>query len=403
MHSLSTADVTTDLVRLRRWAMAQLRRQHISDEQSKWLQTVPDESWSMFLMLERCGSPLLATVLETGHARDLPDTALRFLRAEAAKETECVLRAERDARWIAKSALEAGVKPIALKGLLPAMAAANPPLHLFDVDLLASEGDEKIIGEILTKAGFTAATDNEIHHVYWSPPVGHLPLELHQTVFSTGAPLPREAWDRTTTVPNVPGMYRLAYADQMHHMLHHSLVQHTDRHMRIRDLLLMSWVLGQMDEKDHRQLDALIDGLPTATAFRNLMKFAESFGSENRIAEGYVADPYEDDAILFFAATLLARDSAIWSGGPPLAWQGAASVAAGRNSVTDLTRFASRNPVTGIKAFSNLQRKTPAAGQAITRVGRAALYFTSATLGSPVLLAIRREVTRRLNTPLSSR
>lgn len=192
-------------------------------------------------------------------------------------------------------------------------------------------------------------------------------------------------------------MYRLSYADQMLHMLHHALVQHTDRHIRIRDLLLMSWVMNEMSASDNRQLDELIAGLPDAEAFRKLMKFAEGFGDGQATHD--VVDPYENDSILFFAATLLSQDSAIWSGGPPLAWQGAASVAAGRNSVTDLTRFASRNPVTGIKAFSSLQRKTPAAGQMLTRIGRAAFYFTSATLGSPVLLAIRREVTRRLNTP----
>jgi hypothetical protein len=402
MHSLSTADVTTDLVRLRRWAMAQLRRQRISDEQSEWLKNVPDESWSMFLMLERCGAPLLAAIIETGQSSDLSPSARSFLRGEAAKETECVLRADRDARWIAAFARESGVKPVALKGLLPVMAAETPPLHLFDLDILATEDDEKIIGEFLAKSGFTAATDNEVHHIYWAPPVGHLPIEMHQTVFSTGAPLSAEAWSRIAPVSGLPGMYRLAYADQMHHVLHHSLVQHSDRHIRIRDLLLMSWILAQMDENDRRQLDALIEGLPTAPAFRSLMRFAETFGDQDGSA-GQAADPYEDDAILFFAATLLARDSAIWSGGPPLAWQGAATVAAGRNSVTDLTKFASKNPVTGIKAFSNLQRKTPVAGQAITRVGRAAFYFTSATLGSPVLLAIRREVTRRLKAPLSSR
>ena len=172
-------------------------------------------------------------------------------------------------------------------------------------------------------------------------------------------------------------------------------------HVRIRDLLLMSWVMNEMNDDEHRELDRQVDGLPSADAFRRLLKFAESFGEAP--GEDVIVDPYEDDAILFFAATLLSQDSHIWSGGPPLAWQGAASVAAGRNSVTDLTKFASRNPVTGIKAFSSLQRKTPAAGQAITRVGRAALYFTSATVGSPVLLAIRREVTRRLSVPFSSR
>ena len=401
MRSLSIAETTTDLVRLRRWAMAQLCRQRSPDANSDaWLSEIPAESWRMFLILERCASPLLEAVLD-GPRHDLPASTLAFIKSEAGRETECVLRAERDARWIAAFSRQAGVKPIALKGLLPALEEATPPLHLFDLDILATANDAVVIAENLSKAGFTAAKDNEIHHVYWAPPAGHLPVELHQTVFSTGAPLSKETWARVTALTGVPGMYRLAFSDQLHHMLHHSLVQHTDRHIRIRDLLLMSWVLKEMNGSDHHQLDELIAGLPTAQAFRNLMKFAEGFGDASR--DGQIVDPYEDEAILFFAATLLAQDSAIWSGGPPLAWQGAASVASGRNSVTDLTKFAAKNPVTGIKAFSSLQRKTPAAGQAITRVGRAALYFTSATLGSPVLLAIRREVTRRLNAPLSSR
>lgn len=355
----------------------------------------------MFLILERCASPLLAALLDGHTANDLPASSLSLLKTEAARETEAVLRAERDARWIAAFSRNAGLKPIALKGLVPAMAGATPPLHLFDLDILASAADENAIAGYLANAGFSAATDNEIHHIYWSPPSGHLPIEVHQTVFSTGAALADEAWARVTAVSGVPGMYRLAYADQMLHMLHHALIQHTDRHVRIRDLLLMSWVMNEMNDDEHRELDRQVDGLPSADAFRRLLKFAESFGEAP--GEDVIVDPYEDDAILFFAATLLSQDSHIWSGGPPLAWQGAASVAAGRNSVTDLTKFASRNPVTGIKAFSSLQRKTPAAGQAITRVGRAALYFTSATVGSPVLLAIRREVTRRLSVPFSSR
>jgi hypothetical protein len=398
MSSLSTAEKTTDLVRLRRWAIAQLRRQRPADaNDASWLSSVSEESWRMFLILERCASPLLASVVERHTVEYLPQSVLLFLKREAARETEDVLKAERDAKWIASFSREAGIKPIALKGLLPALAEASPPLHLFDLDILASAADERVIGEHLRAAGFSAATDNEVHHIYWAPPAGHLPIELHQTVFSTGAALPDDAWQRVAEISGVPGIYRLAYADQMVHMLHHALVQHTDRHIRIRDLLLMCWVMNEMSADDHLELDQLTVGKPTTEAFRGLRRFAKGFGEVR--SDGDVPDPYEDDAILFFAATLLAQDSAIWTGGPPLAWQGAASVAAGRNSVTDLTRFAGRNPVTGIKAFSSLQRKTPAAGQAITRVGRAALYFTSATLGSPVLLAIRREVTRRLKTP----
>ncbi|HUQ47162.1 MAG TPA: nucleotidyltransferase family protein [Gemmatimonadaceae bacterium] len=402
MSSLSTAEKTTDLVRLRRWAMAQICRERAPDRDSQqWLSSVPEESWRMFLILERCASPLLAALLDAQTAKNLPAPALSLLKHEAARETEGVLRAERDARWIAAFSRETKVRPIALKGLLPAMAEATPPLHLFDVDILASAADEKIISQHLKNAGFSAAADNEIHHVYWAPPPGHLPIELHQTIFSTGAPLADDAWMRVTEVAAVPGMYRLAYADQMLHMLHHALVQHTDRHVRIRDLLLMAWVMKEMNEDEHRQLDKLVDALPSGEAFRGLLQFAKGFADKS--ANDEIVDPYEDDAILFFAATILSQDSHIWSGGPPLAWQGAASVAAGRNSLADLTKFASRNPVTGIKAFSSLQRKAPLAGQAITRVGRAALYFTSATVGSPVLLAIRREVTRRLNAPFSSR
>lgn len=401
----SIAGETTDLVRLRRWALERFRvrgkRDVVADE--SWLADIPEDTWRMFFILERCASPLLASVMSTDGTLKIPAGVLGFLREEAARDTGSVLRAERDGRWIATAARSVGAKPIALKGLLPALAGTIPPLHLFDVDILTSAEDASLLAPKLESAGFTAATDNELHHVYWAPPPGHLPIEIHETIFADGSPIPDDMLSRVTEIAGVPGMYRLAYADQMLHVLRHALVQHKERHIRIRDLLLMSWLMGQMSEDDRRELDCQLDKLADAASFRRLLKFAATLGEERTDSESPVADPFEDDAILIFAATLLERNSALWKGGPPLAWHGAASVAAGRTSVAALTRFAGRNPVTGIETFAVLQRKTPGAGRVVTRFGRALLYFTSATFCSPLLLTMRRDVKRRLTVPSSSR
>lgn len=394
---------TTDLVRLRRWALERLRVREISTNADQaWLAGIPDHTWRTFFILERCASPLLGAVLANGETQTMPIAVLGILRQEAARETESVLMAERDSRWIATRAKTVGAKPIALKGLLPALAGTTPPLHLLDVDILIRAEDAGLLSPSLESAGFIAATDNEIHHVYWHPPSGHLPIEIHETIFADGSPMPDAMLRRVTEVSGTQGLYRLAYADQMVHVLVHSLVQHKERHIRIRDLLLMSWFLDQMNEDDRRDLDGQIDALQEANSFRALLAFALSFANARSASESTEEDPFENDAILVFAATLLASDSALWKGGPTAAWHGAASVAAGKMSIAALTRFAARSPVTGIETFATLQKKTPTAGRVVTRFGRAVLYFTSATLGSPVLLAIRREVTRRLNAPLSS-
>ncbi|MEO7368444.1 MAG: nucleotidyltransferase family protein [Gemmatimonadaceae bacterium] len=373
------------------------------DADQSWLSAIPDETWRTFIILERCASPLLAAVMDKDDKNTVPITVLGILRQEAARETESVLMAERDARWIASCARTVGAKPIALKGLLPVLAGTTPPLHLLDVDILASAEDARLLSPSLASAGFTAATDNEIHHVYWHPPSGHLPIEIHETIFADGSPVPDAMARRVTEVSGTSGLYRLAYADQMVHVLVHSLVQHKERHIRIRDLLLMSWFLDRMTDDDRLDLDSQINALDEADKFRALLGFAMTFGNAQGSSESRQADPFEDEAILIFAATLLASDSALWKGGPSFAWHGAASVAAGRTSIAALTRFAGRNPVTGIETFATLQKKTPTAGRVVTRFGRAVLYFTSATFGSPLLLNICREVKRRLIVPFPSR
>jgi hypothetical protein len=404
INSRATVEETTDLIRLRRWALERLRDPELrrSADQS-WLASIPDKTWRTFFFLERCASPLFAAVKDNDERQRTPRNVREILRREAARETESVLMAERDALWIARCATSLGAKPIVLKGLLPALAGTTPPLHLFDVDVLTRPEDSQLLSPSLANAGFVAATDNEIYHVFWDPPSGHLPIEIHETIFTDGSPVPDAMWRRVTEVTGAPGLYRLAYADQMVHILRHSLVQHQERHIRIRDLLLMSWFLDRMNNDDHREMDSQIDALAEAGQFKALLRFAMSFANSRESLLWTQADPFENDAILVFAATLLARESALWKDGPTLAWHGAASVAAGRTSVAALTRFAAKSSVTGIQTFATLQKKSGTTGRLVTRLGRAVLYFISASFGSPLLLNLRRAVKRRLMVPPSSR
>jgi hypothetical protein len=393
---------TADLARLRRWTIEQLRAVPGSaPSNDSWLASITEDSWRTFFKLERCASPLLSALKLRPRRMQLPEPIMLRVRTEAARELESVLMAEMDIRWLAMIAADTGARPIALKGVVPVLYRGAPVLHLADVDLLATAADAEVLSEKLQAAGFTAAINNEPHHVHWNPPKGHLPIEIHHTLFADGSPIAPELWRRVEDAESMRGMLRLAYSDQVVHALSHALVQHNDRHVRIRDVLLLSWLLSRLNENELDAVRASINALPSSRRFQDLLDFAASFNALGR--ESRVPDPFENDVILFFAAGLLADQGHLWAGGPSLAWHRAASVAAGTTSVIALTKFGGRNPVTGIETFVALQKKTASAGRAITRFGRAVLYFTSATLCSPYLLAIRAKVKRRLTVQTGGR
>jgi hypothetical protein len=299
-----------------------------------------------------------------------------------------VLRAEREARSLGLVAAASGGTVVLLKGGVPAVMSATPPYHLLDVDILVRNEIIPAVDRALASSGFKRAENNELHHTHWVAPPGRLPVEVHSTINAAGKPVSAAVWSRVQPLTGIRGLSRLGWPDQIVHLLQHSLEQHNDRHVRIRDILMIGWFDTQADAQERALVERQLAELPDAKPYLMLLDFAR------RVRDGDANDdPFEDHAILHFAAGVLAERRSR-NNSPDLTWTRAATVAAGSTSFFGMVGFAAKNPVTGKTPFSTMQRKVPILGRAVTRLSRSGYYFLSVALGAPILLGIRRAVRR---------
>lgn len=386
-----TVDTVADLIRLRRWTLKVIGERQDSASAAEALRCpeVPLETWTFFLMLERCASTLLVS-LEAAENM-IPDDVRSLLVSVAREEMKQVLQAEREIRQLGQKVEDAGATIILLKGGVPAVMRANPPLPLRDVDVLVPRGSHELVETVLAAAGFTRAENDELHHACWYPLPGRLPVEVHWTTNSDGSPIDPDVWRRVMPIEDVRGAARLDYADQVVHLLRHALDQHRDQHVSLRDVLLIGWFANLLSIDEQRQVTTAVQRLSNPERYRELLSFSESVHARSRSK-----DPFEEDAILHFTAAALLRNEISVNGRLRPAWHNAAAVAAKRVSLRRLIVFASRSPVTAISTFASLQRKAPAVGAIVTRGARAAHYFASALVGIPLLIKIKHKVLDRL-------
>jgi hypothetical protein len=156
------------------------------------------DGWRLFLRVERCAWPLSQFLEETGFETVLPDDFRDILRAEADWEWQRIASAKRQLHAVGAWALGNECRPIVLKGGLSVIG--NAPLDLNDLDILLPRSD----GDRL----FNALIEDGYH-----PPGGAGRF--------------------------CPGLWRLAPADHLWHVLIHNVGKHPERRGRIRDLLLL--------------------------------------------------------------------------------------------------------------------------------------------------------------------
>ena len=389
----ATIDFVADLVRLRRWALRCLSAPSYATGNDIFpTPKVQADAWPYFFELERCASSLLAFVTARGETVALPAHVRSLIISLAKNETRIVLHAERVARRLGVAAEAAGTNVVVLKGVLPALTGASSLFRVADLDVLATDESVHVIEAALVAAGYTRAEHNETHHTYWAAPAGGLPVEVHWTTHTDGTPLDAGVWSRTVPLDGALGLNRLAWSDQLLHLLEHRLIQHgTHGHVNIRDVLLIGWCADQLDEPERRMLEKGIAASTDPSRYRTLLHFAETL-RESRS----VADPFEEEAMLHFAAALLLRNGSLGSYGRTMPWHGMATVASGKTSFLSFLGSAARSPVTGVTRFASIQLRLPRVGAAVTRATRAAHYLVSLSLGVPRLLAIRRAVKTRL-------
>jgi hypothetical protein len=389
-----TVDTVVDLIRLRRWTFRVLSASPVSahDDRDSSFPDVSLDNLRLFFDLERCASPLMHALERDSALAGLPPDVRLLISQTATADAAQVLRAEREARLLGKAVHAAGENIVLLKGAVPAVLRVTPPLPLHDVDILVTDRSRGIIERTLESWGYERAPHDEPHHACWYAPRGRLTVEVHWTPNSDGSPIDPEVWSRAAGFEAAEGLRRLDEGDQILHVLRHVLVQNRDEHVSIRDVLLLSWLEGRSSRDSRDRVSASIGRDPRYRQHRELLRFAVSVGTGS-----LSSDPFEDEAILHLAAAVMQHNGSLWRGGPAPAWQRAATVAAGRNSLKNLLWLGGSNAATGIAAFASIQQRFPGTGAFITRAARPAFYLASATVGVPLLLTIRSTVRERLH------
>lgn len=292
--------VICDAYAVRRLTLALLPRRLDRDDACRHVERAPigsNDGWELFLRTERCANPLEMALRRTGCEDLLTEPARRTLRREAEWERGRISSARRQLATIATWAEESDARPVVLRGGLPALGPEG--LDLNDVDVLlpmeAAHSLQVWLLELDDRRPGWAGRD----HLRQLRQPGELAVEVHYALDGEEPDPGSGFWSRIREVPAAPGLWRLAPADHLWHVLTHQVVKHVPRRGRVRDLLLLRDALASCTPEEidvtrrrvrgHRLSDLL------ELALEHALRWAQGPGVE---------DPYIDTAL---AGYLIAR------------------------------------------------------------------------------------------------
>jgi hypothetical protein len=209
-----------------------------------WVRTPPNKAlffsadgWRLFLRVERCAYPLNQYFKETGFQTLLPGEFRDILRAEADWEWQRISSARRQLQAIAAWALENDCRPIVLKGGLG--VANNTLLDLNDLDILLPISEGRRFFSALIEDGYhpSGGAGRYTFNQLWRD--GALAVEIHHGIHEGLVYPDGKFWPGAGEIPACPGLWCLAPADHLWHVLIHNVGKHPERRGRIRDLLLL--------------------------------------------------------------------------------------------------------------------------------------------------------------------
>lgn len=245
--------------------------------------------WSTFLRAERCALPLLA----------LGDGALGegapHVRRRAAMETQRVLSAGAQIHLLGKVARRDGARFVVLKGGVP-LAEGRPGVDVVDVDVLAAPAQAQALGATLDASGYTARGRASSHRLAERVTEDGVQVEIHTGVPGIGA---ADAFLARAVPSRVAGVLAPHPADQLWHLLIHSVAQHAGRRGSLRELVLLADALGRCGPEDLPAVEARMDGRPDGPALRAQLALAQSLRARRPPA----ADPFAGVAAAAYSMT----------------------------------------------------------------------------------------------------
>jgi hypothetical protein len=206
------------------------------------------DGWRLFLRVERCAHPLHQAVAKHGLQSWFPAPFLELLTHEANWELQHIRSARRQLSMIGTWAAEHGCRPIVLKGGLAALGESCVDLN--DLDLLLPKGDAERLVVALLDQGYQQFGFAGVHHLRGIMREGELVIEIHVTLDIEWTATDGVLRNRIEEIPTSQGLWRLAPADHLWHVLTHGVVKHPDRRGRVRDLLLLQHAIAACAAED---------------------------------------------------------------------------------------------------------------------------------------------------------
>ena len=379
MATSEPKELVVDLLRLRRWALAALSSH---PEIAHDLRDVSQETWRLFLGLERCAAVALDRLSEAGAVDTLPATALDVLRAVAAEETQSALQARGDGREIASIARSAGYPVAALKGGVRALAGAAPPLPVADVDLLVKREQVKNLVGRLKAASFGEPSRELGHHQAVTSLGQRLAVEVHWTTHDDGRPLDAGVWDRMRPIDTLSPLLQLGKTDNLMHLIEHAVLIHRERSISLRDTVLIGMCARECENEELAALRRAIGG---NQAMLSLLHFAIALDWQQE-----TPDPFVESCATYYSALAVAGQMDILQKSlGALAFVTETELA--RIPRTESMRNTLRWRGTGNEGLARIANSVPGFGSFVLAPAHLAYYSVVSAVAGPAIRRTRRQ------------
>jgi hypothetical protein len=228
------------------------------------------ESWALLLRVECCALPIADRLRRESSLDRLPDALREVIGGAEAAELQRVLAARAILRELDDVAMQLNTRFDILKGGALACEARRSPLDLGDVDVLVAPERAEVVWDALLARGWVptakgldpeSAPDTRQHFAALRSPRHSLPLELHRR-FEYGLAEALQEQSSTTPYADFRALDRLTGAGPLLASLRHSVVQHPHRRGHLRDLILLSGMLSELDEQQLSSVQRSIDRDP---------------------------------------------------------------------------------------------------------------------------------------------
>ncbi len=341
-----------------------------------------DTAWWVFLQSERCAGRLRERLGAAG-------AGLPLLADAAAQEAQRVLLARRELQAVASVALAEKLRVVVLKGGVP-VADGSGTLDLDDLDVLADAQDAHALAAGLERRGYAAQGYRSAHSLRSRVGLGGLPVEIHLSLLHQGEKPSPDLWGGVRPLRGIEGLWALAPADHLWHVLFHAVVLHPERRGRLRDVLLVSDTLTRCTEVERAGVERRAAQKPLTGALSATLKLAAALRDGDPAAE----DPFVDTAAARLAMVEFFRRRRLPAVIEP---------AVGLRLMGRL--FEPRPPVplglleeSGLRHVAWLERRVPAVG----RVWRRVLQLGQSVIAAAVALPLAAMLQRRARAALRS-